>query len=1030
MGRNHSLAEGVDGSDPSLVALHSPPLACLVQRLVVPRTSGICFTCDPTTGNRRSICIEAVYGLGEIAMQGQVIPQRWSVGRSTVPERDMHVTTIPGPTLPEEDYLDQCRQAHERCGLEFPIKPTIPHFNVDPAPPALTNTEVVDIAKHAAALCAGLSHGKTPLDVEFVIDQEGELFCVQARPVTALLTPPGDALCLVDQTQFRYTDIKHRHCWFNFGYFQQVDGPFTPIGRSHLHQFLFRHIPGLFNSSEGRLWMDVSNFHQKGFLVFNVWLKVFSIAYPNIKVVKQTPHLGRQKREDNLSKSPASLPIWSNLHHINKARRHMQAGGKMSVSEFAQVVERRVMSAKVLMTMPLEDGLTVAGGLSALYSIPAASVLRDVLPTMIGGIKCRETGRKLVARQIGLKSLDSLSTKQRERLTPEQSAAMEAANCFDRYVPNSVGSDMQNRTMDMVQIACRHLQKHPSLRARVIDLADTCTQDMDQLSAVIEILGADPNATELIEVSGLTPATPDPEGVAAAVSRCRDQYIATYGMRGLNEFDLGNPRIYEEPTFFNAAVCIPLFARCQVMNETTPVETGPLPSETHETKGMAITTEAAGVLSHLKKGTQAVELLSKARITAQYREYPKHLLMGYFYRIRVFLLHIAGPALTQLRLIACASDLLMLTFPEVSALCKAYLDVPYASLPCTLPSSAPATPESQACLGITPPAASETPAQASPDLGDNSEEFVVAEGEVRPEEVAVDAPAPKTKAVGAKVTFDAVSTMPKGEGSVGEARAILDVVVARRKANMERFTALRVPEIINWDGEEIVAPVQEHKVPEGATEILTGVGGSPGTVRGTACVCMSPTDPLVPGCVLVVPAADPAISVLFSQCVGVVSELGSANTHGSVVAREFGLPAVAGCRRACSAIKTGDIVLVDGSNGLVTVYPPQAQPQTEVEAETEAAPEVVAPVAQPTTVPETPEPQTEVPVPEAEVSVPLPVEETPVTIEAEAQVEESPFVEPETVPAVDTEDNPHLNAGAVEGEGEDVPEAPLHNTTA
>jgi pyruvate,water dikinase len=83
---------------------------------------------------------------------------------------------------------------------------------------------------------------------------------------------------------------------------------------------------------------------------------------------------------------------------------------------------------------------------------------------------------------------------------------------------------------------------------------------------------------------------------------------------------------------------------------------------------------------------------------------------------------------------------------------------------------------------------------------------------------------------------------------------------------------------------------------------------------------------LAPGEILVCPGTDPAWTPLFLAAGGLVMETGGLMTHGSVVAREYGIPAVVGVTRASDRLKTGQRVRVDGSAGRVTVLDEKSMP--------------------------------------------------------------------------------------------------------
>jgi pyruvate,water dikinase len=76
---------------------------------------------------------------------------------------------------------------------------------------------------------------------------------------------------------------------------------------------------------------------------------------------------------------------------------------------------------------------------------------------------------------------------------------------------------------------------------------------------------------------------------------------------------------------------------------------------------------------------------------------------------------------------------------------------------------------------------------------------------------------------------------------------------------------------------------------------------------------------LEPGEVLVAPSTDPGWTPLFMTAGALVMEMGGMMSHGSIVAREYGIPAVVGVPGATSAIQTGEVITVDGENGVVLV---------------------------------------------------------------------------------------------------------------
>ena len=141
--------------------------------------------------------------------------------------------------------------------------------------------------------------------------------------------------------------------------------------------------------------------------------------------------------------------------------------------------------------------------------------------------------------------------------------------------------------------------------------------------------------------------------------------------------------------------------------------------------------------------------------------------------------------------------------------------------------------------------------------------------------------------------------------------------IRERRADYDRELQRRhVPRIVLSDGTEPEALATAAVAADGA---LTGTAASAGTVTGIARVVLDPVGAhLEPGEILVVPSTDPGWTPLFLTAGGLVMEMGGSNSHGAVVAREYGIPAVVGVPDATVAISTGDRITVDGAAGIVT----------------------------------------------------------------------------------------------------------------
>jgi pyruvate,water dikinase len=150
-------------------------------------------------------------------------------------------------------------------------------------------------------------------------------------------------------------------------------------------------------------------------------------------------------------------------------------------------------------------------------------------------------------------------------------------------------------------------------------------------------------------------------------------------------------------------------------------------------------------------------------------------------------------------------------------------------------------------------------------------------------------------------------------------RAVLDA----RRERFERDERLRPPRVITSEG-EIVTARAGASVPEGA---LAGTAASAGVVEGRARVVRKlEGSKLEKGEILVAPYTDPAWTPLFPVASGLVTEVGGLMTHGAVIAREYGIPAVVGVDRATEAIPDGALVRVNGSEGYVEILRKAGEP--------------------------------------------------------------------------------------------------------
>lgn len=143
------------------------------------------------------------------------------------------------------------------------------------------------------------------------------------------------------------------------------------------------------------------------------------------------------------------------------------------------------------------------------------------------------------------------------------------------------------------------------------------------------------------------------------------------------------------------------------------------------------------------------------------------------------------------------------------------------------------------------------------------------------------------------------------------------LVSERRRTYSHEKRRQQVPRLLLTDGRAIYATASEGEAGE---EVILGSPVSPGSAVGQVRVVLDPHDAeLEPGEILVCPGTDPGWTPLFLAAGGLVMEVGGLMTHGSVVAREYGIPAVVGVRNATRRLLTGARVRIDGSSGEIRI---------------------------------------------------------------------------------------------------------------
>jgi phosphoenolpyruvate synthase/pyruvate phosphate dikinase len=194
-------------------------MAVIVQRMVFPHASGVLFTADPVTGNRKFASVEASFGLGEALVSGRVNADVSKVRHGEVVARAIATKRLAAQASPEGGTQEQA---------------------IEPEPqqlPALTDAQVVRLAELGRLIEA---HFGTPQDIEWCLADDG-FQIVQSRPITTLFPIPA-------------AEDRENHVYISVGHQQMMTDPMKPLGLS----FWQMTTPRPMAEAGGRLFVDVT----------------------------------------------------------------------------------------------------------------------------------------------------------------------------------------------------------------------------------------------------------------------------------------------------------------------------------------------------------------------------------------------------------------------------------------------------------------------------------------------------------------------------------------------------------------------------------------------------------------------------------------------------------------------------------------------------------------------------------------------------------------------------------------------------
>jgi phosphohistidine swiveling domain-containing protein len=142
-----------------------------------------------------------------------------------------------------------------------------------------------------------------------------------------------------------------------------------------------------------------------------------------------------------------------------------------------------------------------------------------------------------------------------------------------------------------------------------------------------------------------------------------------------------------------------------------------------------------------------------------------------------------------------------------------------------------------------------------------------------------------------------------------------ELISTRRESYRRELMRRQIPRLLLSDGRAFYEGISS---PEAGADTINGSPVSPGSAQGYVRVVLDPRQAnLQPGEILVCPGTDPSWTPLFFSAAGLVMETGGMMTHGAVVAREYGIPAIVGVDKATQRLHTGQFIRMDGSTGVI-----------------------------------------------------------------------------------------------------------------
>lgn len=697
-------------------------LSVVIQKMVFPQASGIMFTADPVTSNRKVLSIEASFGLGEALVSGLVSPDIYKVREGRIVVKNISTKKL-------------AIYALEKGGTqEREIQPARQQEQV------LTDEKILQLERIGRKIEAYFG---CPQDIEWCLADD-TFYIVQSRPITTLYPVPD------------VRDGKN-HVYMSFGHQQMMTDAMKPLGLSFF-QLLSDDFPLI--QSGGRLFIDLAHDLASPMgrkVAFMALSKIDPLMYNAIKkLIKRKDFMRSLARGKRAFSMGSGYFTWALPIQFIKIYR----------SNDGSLVQT-LMSRNEASIRDLQQRIAnLSGDELFAFIIDAYKQLKEAM----------YDPQNMAVIYVGVYAASWINKKM-EKWVGEKNAA----DSLSRSVANNVTSEMG---------------------LALLDVADV----VRQYPAVMEYFQYANGETFFDDLAKL-------EG-GDAVSQAIQAYLEKYGMRCPGEIDITRPRFSEKPTAL-VPIILSNIKNFKPGAHKAIFEQGQLEARQKEQDLLDRLGQRAGGKQKAKK---TKKMISRLRNFIGYREYPKYLMMRYYWIFKQALLKEAA-RLVQKGVIREKEDIYYLSFEELREVVRT-----------------------------------------------NRLDYSIIE---------------------------------------------------KRKEEYAVYEKLTPPRMMTSEGEVLSGEYENGNIPKGA---LAGIPASSGTVEGRARVILRMEDAEIEeGDILVTAYTDPSWTPVFVSIKGLVTEVGGMMTHGAVIAREYGLPAVVGVENATRLIKDGQRIRVNGTEGYVEI---------------------------------------------------------------------------------------------------------------